>query len=144
MNKINISINKFILVTIMVSIWINISEIFRYFIIVMPRVKAFFEYKTGIAEMNVIIFSIWGIWDTLLTAILVYITLLLTQNNKDILKSSLASGTLVWLSTFVIFWLATANMGLCEWGLLLIVLPLSLFEMIVGSYLALALTKPKH
>jgi len=132
----NFNWKQFIIITLIVSIWINISEVFRYFVFVMPRMKSHFYNVSGIAEMDVQIFSIWGIWDTLLSAVLVFIFWLFAKSFGNNLNSIIRSGVLVWTSIFVIFWVATANMGLSKWSILLITLPLSLFEMIVGAWIA--------
>ena len=129
-------LKQFMIITLLTSIWINISEVFRYFVLVMPRVRSFFNHKIGVAEMDLSIFSIWGFWDTLLTAILVFIFWLYAKTFGNNNKSILISATIVWLAVFVIFWVATANMGLSNWGILLITLPLSLLEMIVGTWIA--------
>ncbi len=132
----NFNLKQFIIITLIVSIWINISEVFRYFVFVMPRMKSFFKNQSGIAEMNLGIFSIWGFWDTLLTSVLVFIFWLYSKSFGNNNKSVLISGTIVWVSIFVIFWVATANMGLSNWRILLITIPLSLFEMLVGAWIA--------
>ena len=123
-------------ITFIVSIWINISEVFRYFVLVMPRVKSFFEARPDIARMDPVIFSIWGFWDTLLTAVLVFIFWLYAKSFGNNSKSVFISGTLVWSAIFVIFWVAVANMGLSSWDMLQITLPLSFLEMIVGAWIA--------
>ena len=130
------NIKQFIRITLITSIWINISEVFRYFIFVMPAVKSFFAGREGIAEMDLPIFSIWGVWDTLLTALLVFVTWLYANVFGSHTRSIIGSGTIVWLSVFVIFWVATANMGLSSWTILLIALPLSWIEMVVGAWIA--------
>lgn len=130
------NVKQFAIITLMVSIWINISEVFRYFLLVMPRVKAFFPNTSGVAEMDLVIFSIWGIWDTLLTAVLVFVFWIYAKSFGNNRISIFGSGIFVWLAVFVIFWVATANMGLSSWSILLITLPLSLFEMIVGAWLS--------
>jgi len=132
----NFDLKQFILITLMVSIWINISEVFRYFVFVMPRMKSHFDNITGIAEMNLQIFFIWGIWDTLLTVVLVFVFWLFAKTYGNNFNSVIKSGLFVWLSIFVIFWVATANMGLSNWSILLITLPLSLIEMMVGAWIA--------
>ncbi|WP_271783171.1 hypothetical protein [Aquimarina algiphila] len=139
MSNTNFNLKQFIIITLITSIWINASEVFRYFVLVMSRIKSFFENKAGIAEMDVGIFSIWGLWDTLLTAVLVFTFWLYTQTFENTLKSVLIAGTIVWLAVFVIFWVATANMGLSDWNILLITLPLSWLEMIVGAWIAFRL-----
>ncbi len=137
------NIKNFIVITLLTSIWIHISEVFRYFILVMPRVKLFFGNKQGVAAMDMSIFAIWGLWDTLLTGILVFVFWLYSSVFGHSNRSVLMSGTIVWLAVFVIFWVATANMGLSEWKTLWITLPLSWLEMIVGTWMAATLYK-KH
>ena len=96
------------------------------------------EYWIGVevAEMNLTIFSIWGLWDTLLTAVLVFIVWLFCEQFGSGIQSILTSATLVWLSTFVIFWVAASNMGLSDWSILRIALPLSWLEMVVGAWIS--------
>ena len=132
----NFVFKQFVIITLIVSIWINISEVFRYFVLVMPRVKSYFQNRSGIADMDLRIFSIWGFWDTLLTAVLVLIFWLYAKSFGNNWKSILISGLVVWSAVFVIFWVAMANMGLSSWEILFITLPLSLLEMIIGAWIA--------
>ncbi len=132
---------NFIVVTLLVSIWINVSEVFRYFVFVIPRIKSYFPNKLGIADMDLKIFAIWGFWDTILTASLVFIYWLYSRVFGNSNRSVLISGTFTWLVIFVIFWIANANMGLSEWQILMITLPLSWLEMIVGNWIAFKLYK---
>ncbi|QLG45850.1 hypothetical protein [Costertonia aggregata] len=127
---------RFVIITLITSIWINVSEVFRYFVLVMPRVKAFFNNKEGVAEMDWGIFAIWGLWDTLLTGVLVFVFWLYASVFGHSNRSAMISGTIVWSAVFVIFWVATANMGLSEWNILWIALPLSWIEMVVGAWIA--------
>ncbi|MFD2561621.1 hypothetical protein [Aquimarina rubra] len=129
-------IKQFVIITLLTSIWINVSEVFRYFVLVMPRVQSFFDHKSGIAEMNITIFSIWGFWDMLLSALLVFLFWLYAREFGNRFQSVFVSGTIVWLCVFVIFWVATANMGLSNWSILLITLPLSWLEMVVAAWIA--------
>lgn len=131
----------FTMITLLTSIWINISEVFRYFVLVMPRVKSFFDDRQGIADMDYSIFAIWGLWDTLLTGVLVFAFWLYSRVFGNSNRSVMISGTLVWLAVFVIFWVATANMGLSEWKILWITLPLSWLEMVIGAWIASKLYK---
>lgn len=134
--KLSFNLKQFVIITLLVSIWIHISEVFRYFVLVMPRMKTFFQDQSGIADMNMGIFSIWGLWDTLLTVILVFVFWLYARSFGNTAKSVWVSGIFVWMAVFVIFWVATANMGMSEWSILFITLPLSLLEMLVGAWMA--------
>lgn len=136
-----INFKHFVIITLLASIWINISEVFRYFVFVMPRVKSFFNNKEGVADIDLGIFATWGLWDTLLTGVLVFIFWLYSRIFGNSNRSVLISGTIVWLAIFVIFWVATANMGLSEWRILWLTLPLSWLEMVIGTWIASKLYK---
>lgn len=135
MNTSTINWKQFIIITLITSIWINASEVFRYFVFVMERTKAFFPNQEGVAEMNLGIFSIWGFWDTLLTAVMVFVFWLCTNVFGNNIRTILLSATFVWAAVFVIFWVATANMGLADWNILWITLPLSWIELIIGAWI---------
>jgi len=107
----------------------------------MPRLTSYFSNKPDVADMDLNIFTIWSFWDTLLTGGLVFIYWLYSKVFGSSNQSVLISGTFTWLVVFVIFWIATANMGLSEWKILMITLPLSWLEMIVGTWIACKLYK---
>ncbi|MEO0527844.1 MAG: hypothetical protein AAFZ89_11495 [Bacteroidota bacterium] len=132
---------RFLIVTLITSIWINVSEVFRYFVLVRPRTRAFFNGRPGIAEMDWFIFAIWGLWDMLLSAVVVLSFWLFAKVFGNTGQSVLASGTFSWIFLFVLFWMATANMGLSDWQILWITLPLSWLEMVLASFIASKLYK---
>lgn len=130
------SLKKFITIVLITSIWVHISEVFRYFVLVRPRVKLYWNHTDGIADMNWIIFGIWGLWDTVLTAMTVFFFWLYAQRFGNRTFSILMAATLSWIFFFVLFWIGAANMGYTNWSLLGITLPLSLFELIIASFIA--------
>ena len=129
-------LKQFVIICLITSIWVHISEVFRYFVFVIPKTKAFFEGKEGVAEMDWGIFAIWGVWDTLLTVMTVLMFWLYAQVFGNNLRSVMVSGTLSWAFFFVLFWVGTANMGLSSWRILLITLPLSWLETVAASYIS--------
>lgn len=138
-------LKQFIIVVLITSIWVNASEVFRYFLFVMPMMKDYWKGASqGIAEMDMIIFSIWGLWDTLLTVVLVFIVWLYAQVFGKSTRSIILASTLVWTAVFVIFWVASSNMGLSDWGILLVALPLSWIEMVVGGWISSKLYASKR
>ena len=134
-------LKKFIIVTLVTSIWINISEVFRYFVFVMPEMRSSLSAVNDVAPMNLIVFSIWGAWDTLLTGLVVFIFWIYAQTYGNNIRSVVISGTISWGLLFVLFWVAMVNMGLAKWSILAITLPLSWLELIVASYIAAKLYK---
>ena len=141
MNQPDFNLKHFIVITLLASIWINISEVFRYFLIVMPQVKSFFNDRPEIATMDWGIFIIWTIWDMLLTAILVFFFWLVAQVYGNSKRSILISSSVICVAIFVMFWVATANMGMSYWKPLVIILPLCWIEMFIGTWITSKLYK---
>jgi hypothetical protein len=126
---------QFILTILIVSIWIDISEVFRYFVIVKPMMQEYLSMLPGAIPMNWIVFAIWGIWDTILTTLVVFIYWLVAQRFGNNLMSTVISATTSWALFFLLFWLGMVNMGLSPISVALIALPLSLLEMIVANWI---------
>ncbi|MEO1395384.1 MAG: hypothetical protein AAFV90_20980 [Cyanobacteria bacterium J06634_5] len=134
------SLKRFVVVVVLTSIWINVSEVFRYFVIVRPETQATLGAIPNVADMNWGIFAIWGVWDTILTVFVVVIAWLwlrVTPTDSQ-RKRAIASGSIAWL-LFLLFWVAQANMGLARWAFVPIPLALSWVEMVVGSFIAATL-----
>jgi hypothetical protein len=113
----------FILTCLIVSIWVNASEVFRYFAFVMPMTRVALHTIPDVAPMSLGVFLIWGAWDTILVAMTMLFYWLYTARFGSSLGSVLAAGTLNWLFFFVLFWLGLMNMRLAESDVLAIALP---------------------
>ncbi len=114
-------------------LWINASEVFRYFAFVMPMMREAFPMVPDVAPMNLPVFMIWGVWDTILV---LTATLLPWMAMKVFGASALRAvlyGTGVWMSVFVILWLGLYNMNMATVGVLAIALPLAWVEMVVAA-----------
>ncbi len=129
-------IKDFIVITIVTSLWVNASEVFRYFVLVRPEMHEYLSVVPNVADMNWGIFAIWGLWDTLLTALYVFLFWLCAQTFGNNLKSVVISGFMSWCFFFVLFWVGMANMNLSSWSYLFIVLPLALIETLVAAFIA--------
>lgn len=127
---------KFIIVVMLVSIWVNASEVFRYLIIVMPETRQFLSMVPDVAPMDWGVFMIWGVWDTLLTASIVFMFWLVAQTFGNNNRSVLIAGFASWVFFFVLFWGGMYNMSLTPPSLALIALPLALLETVVASFIA--------
>ena len=122
-------------------VWINASEIFRYFAFVMPMMREAFPMVPNIAPMNFPVFMIWGVWDT----ILVLTATLLPWAAMKVFGASafraVLYGTGVWMSVFVILWLGLYNMNMATTAVLAIALPLAWVEMVVAALVCLTLVR---
>ncbi len=125
---------EFGLVLLINFFWINISEIFRYFIFVMPMMRDAFPNIVNIAPMNIPVFFIWGIWDIiLLFAVTGFVWLYLERFGYG-WGQALLAGTLVWSAIFGILWLGLYNMNLATLQVISVALPLAWVEIVVASF----------
>ena len=83
------NLKQFVIITLLTSIWIHIGEIFRAMVIVFPMMKDFFADRIPIGAMEVSNALIWGLWDTILTAVLVFIFWLTANTFGNNIKSIL-------------------------------------------------------
>jgi len=141
--KIHLNFKIFIVIVIITSIWINISEVFRYFIIVRPEMHTYLHMVPNVADMNLGIFALWGLWDTVLSSLVVFTFWLMAEKFGYNSKTVLLAGTFSWAWLFFMFWFASANMNLTSWSFVTIPMVLSWFEMVVASYITLILFRQR-
>jgi hypothetical protein len=122
---------SFLLVLLVAFLWLNVSEVFRYFAFVMPMMREAMSSVPGVAPMNLAVFLVWGLWDTLLFAAVCVIAWLFHEKFGGGIRNTIAAGTLLWLAIFCIFWLAAYNMNLTIARVPLVALPLAWIEMVV-------------
>ena len=122
---------SFLLVLLIAFLWLNASEVFRYFAFVMPMTRAAMSAVQDVAPMNFTVFLIWGLWDSLLFAVVGFIAWLVHEKFGGGLRHAIAAGTLLWLTIFCIFWLAAWNMNLTVTRVPLVALPLAWIEMVI-------------
>lgn len=114
-------------------LWINASEVFRYFAFIMPMMREAFPMLPEIAPMNVPVFLIWGLWDTILVVTATLLPWMAMRIFGASVLRAVVYGTGVWMAVFVILWLGLYNMNLATPGVLAVALPLAWLEMVVAS-----------
>ena len=130
------NLKQFLIITLITSIWIHIAETARALLVAFPRMLEFFGDRIAIGAMEISNMLIWGLWDTILTAVLVFILWLCLQVFGNNLKSIIISGTVTCLATLGIFWIATVNTGLGEWTTAFIIFPIAWVELVIGAWIA--------
>ncbi len=123
----------FLITALFTALWINVSEIFRYFVFVMPMMRASFPDVPGIAPINPLIFLSWMVWDTLLIGVVTSILWFGYHLFGRGLAAMVGLVTFAWTATFGIFWLAEFNLALATPNILALALPLSWFELLIGG-----------
>ena len=116
-------------------VWINASEVFRYFAFVMPMMREALPGVVDVAPMNLPVFLIWGLWDTVLVVVTTTIIWLGLTLKGSSIGMTIAAGSFVWLTVFVILWLGLFNMNLATPEILGVALPLAWVEMVVAAFI---------
>lgn len=114
-------------------IWINLSEVFRYFAFVMPMMRDAFPALPGVEPMNIPVFLVWGVWDTILVVSVCSIAWLSLSRFGIAPRVILLTATGIWAAIFVILWLGLFNMNLTTVSIVLVALPLAWIEMLVAT-----------
>lgn len=129
----NRRLSPFVMAILVNFIWINASEIFRYFAFVMPMMREAFPTLPDVAPMNLPVFMIWGVWDTILVIAATLVPWMALKVFGASPLRAVVYGTGVWLAVFVILWLALYNMNLANLAVLAVALPLAWLELVVAS-----------
>lgn len=114
-------------------VWINASEVFRYFAFVMPMMREALAVVPDVAPMSVVIFLRWGLWDCLLVAVATLGAWMVLERFGPRISVAVLAGTCVWGAVFVIFWFGLSNMNLATGSILAVALPLAWVEMVVAA-----------
>ena len=121
---------------LVVAVWTNISEIWRYFVVVMPQTRLELSVLPNVAPMNLAVFLSWGVWDMILVCVYVGSYWLVSGRLGHSVTSALISGAMTWLGFFVLFWLALFNMNLASSGLAVKAVALALPETLIAALIA--------
>lgn len=123
----------FVFALAMNALWINASEVFRYFAFIMPMTRDALPLLGDVAPMDLRVFLVWGVWDTILVASATMIAWLALDRFGATVRTAVLAGTGIWFTVFVLFWLATLNMNLTTPKIVLMALPLAWVEMVVAA-----------
>lgn len=126
---------EFLLSILFNFIWINASEIFRYFAFVMPMMRDAFPSVDSVAPMNVLVFLSWAVWDTILVMSATAIAWLSLTRFGTRFQTILITGTGIWSAIFVILWLGLWNMNLATLEIVSLALVLAWLEMVVATFI---------
>lgn len=116
-------------------IWINMSEVARYFLIVRPMLHQALAGQAGVAPMNLGIFALWGIWDLVLIASATGFYWLWLERFGDRARQILLASAAFTVTIFGLIWLGVANMGLAPYTMIAAALPLAWIEQAIACWL---------
>ncbi len=130
------SVRRFVVVSLIVSLWVIAGETFRYFVVVMPGLRSHLSMVPNVAPMDTKVFCVWSAWMMTLTFCLVFMTWIVAQRFGNSTQMAVIAGTISWCFFFVLFWVGMVNMNLAPVGLALVALPLAWIELVVASLIS--------
>jgi hypothetical protein len=140
--KMDITINKnqltpkiFITISLLTSIWQQVSQFMRYWFVVKKEMQTNISCMPDVAIINVPIFIIWGLWVTLITMLIVFLHYLFTEKFGKSTFSIFATGTIAWSFFYVLFWVGMAQMNLARWQFVPYILVLAWIETIITVFI---------
>lgn len=133
MSATKLDTKQFIIATVLVNIWVQLSETIRYLIFVVPKLDA---SAHTVPEATGWVLLIWIVWGTLLSGLVVFLFWMCVTVFGNSMQTILKSTTISWAFVFVLFWVGVSNMGFSKWELLLTTLPLSWIEIFIATYIA--------
>jgi hypothetical protein len=126
----------FISITLLTSIWQQISQFLRYLFVVREEVQSNISCMPNVAIIDVPIFIIWGLWVTLFTGLVVFTHYLYVEKFGKSTFAIFATGTMAWSFFYVLFWVGLAQMNLARWQFVPYVLFLAWVETIITVFIA--------
>jgi hypothetical protein len=126
----------FVLTCLIVSAWVHASETLRYLAFVMPMTREALPMLSGVAPMNLPVFLMFGLWDTLLVVLTVLTYWLLAAQFGASLRTAVLAGTVGWAFFFVLFWAGNLLMGVTRWQVVAVALPWAWLETVVSCVIA--------
>jgi hypothetical protein len=135
MKAINLKSRTLWFTFLITTVWINFSEVLRYFLVVRPAIQVDLAMVPNVVPMDLGIFLIWGVWDTILTCMLMWFVWLCSRQFQSKLTAVALAGSSMWISFFLLFWLGMVNMNLATISLAAIALPWALVEMLIAAWI---------
>jgi len=128
------SINSPVIMALILNmIWVNISEVVRYFGLVKPMLHETFPGQDGIAMVTPAIFGSWMLWDTILILAGTGFYWLYLEKFGRTKANAVICASAFTITVFGLLWLGVVNMGLVPSSFIWAALPLAWGEQIIAA-----------
>ena len=116
-------------------IWINFSEVVRYFGLIKPMLHGSFPGQTHIAAVTPGIFASWMVWDTILIVAATGFYWIYLHYFAVTVRNAVISAAAFTVTVFGLIWLGVVNMGLAPASFIWAALPLAWLEQLIAAYI---------
>lgn len=116
-------------------VWINISEVARYFGLIKPMLHDTFPGADHIAAISPGIFASWMLWDTILIIAATGFFWMFLHQFGMVIRNVVLSSFGFTLTVFGLIWIGIVNMGLAPSSFIWVALPLAWLEQLIAAYI---------
>lgn len=109
-------------------IWVNLSEVWRYFAIIRPMLQNEYSDSMEVAPITPAIFASWMIWDTILILSGTAFYWLFLKDQGASIRNAVLSSLAFTITIFGLIWLGIVNMGFVSTDFILAAVPLAWME----------------
>ena len=122
-------------------IWINLSEVARYFGVIKPMLHETFPGAPHIGAVTPSIFASWMVWDTVLILAATGFYWIYLRHAGVTIRNAFIAATAFTIPGFGLIWLGVVNMGLAPITFLYAALPLAFVEQAIAAFIVLRVIK---
>lgn len=118
-------------------IWINLSEVVRYFALIRPMLHESFPDQPEIAAITPALFASWMIWDTILILAATGFYWMYLERFGATSRHAGISSAFFTVTVFGLLWLGVANMGLVPLKFAWVALPFAWAEQFIAALIVI-------
>jgi len=120
---------------VIVSIWINVSETLRWVLFSKPHLDSHYKSINIILPDNPINNVLWLIW-----GIIIAVMIFILSKKYTLVQTTF----IIWVTVFVMHWIALWNSAVFPASILWVVVPLSFIEIFIGALICKRFLSNEH
>ena len=121
------NLKKAIWEILLVSIWINIFETLRWMLFAKPEIDMHFKAANLVLPNEPINNLLWLIW-----GIIIAVMIFIVSKKFKVLQTTF----IVWITVYVMHWIALWNMAVLPINILWLAVPLTFINVLVGALIS--------
>ena len=119
-----VNFKKAIWQILLVSLWINIFETLRWMLFARPYIDMHFKAANLVLPNEPVNNILWLIWE-----IIIAVMIFIISKKYKVLQTTF----IVWITVYVMHWIALWNFAVLPINILLLAVPLSFINVLVGA-----------
>lgn len=117
------------------SLWVNISGLPRYFLLIKPMLHETLPNDPTIAPVSLAILASWGLWTVVFMLVTTGFYWMYFDRNGNTTRNVIVSAIWVTLATIGLTWLGIVNMGLLPITFLVAAMAWATIEQLVSAFI---------